>query len=224
MLATNMFRTAVLLTLFAVVCTVLVAYTFESTRGRIAKSEREALLQSLHSVIPPEMHDNDLFSDVILVTSKKYLGTDQPVPVFRARKNGKPVAAILTPIAPDGYNGAIKLIIGIRYDGTIIGVRVLQHNETPGLGDAIEVRRSPWIHVFDGRSLQNPGKEGWKVKRDGGDFDQITGATITPRAVVKAVHNALLYFAKNKKHLFEQKSPAQPPEESLPMQPHKADT
>lgn len=203
MLATNMLRTAALLTLFAISCTALVAYTFQNTHGKIVESERQALLRSLHSVVKPDMHDNALFKDVIMVTSKQYLGTNDPVPVFRARKNGQPVAAILTPIAPNGYNGPIKLIIGINYDGTISGVRVLEHNETPGLGDAIEERRSPWIHIFDHRSLQNPGgKKDWKVKRDGGQFDQITGATISPRAVVKAVHNALLFFAKNKERLF----------------------
>lgn len=211
-LATNMFRTAVLLTLFAIVCTALVAYTYDQTRDRIAESERKALLVKLHSVVAPDMYNNELIKDITTVISKKYLGTDQPVTVFRARKDGKPSAVILTPIAPNGYNGPIKLIIGIKVDGTLSGVRVLEHNETPGLGDAIEERRSPWIHVFDNRSLQNPGKKGWHVKRDGGDFDQFTGATITPRAVVKAVHNALLFFANNKERLFADKAPTDKPE------------
>jgi len=215
-LAINMFRTAILLALFAIVCTALVAFTFQNTRGRIAQSEREALLLKLHSVVSPDMYNNELIKDITTVTSKKYLGTDLPVPVFRARKDGKPVAVILTPIAPNGYNGPIKLIIGIKVDGTLSGVRVLAHNETPGLGDAIEERRSPWIHTFENRSLQNPGKKGWKVKRDGGDFDQFTGATITPRAVVKAVHNALLFFAANKDHLFEEKLPTQAPKTNVP--------
>lgn len=202
-LPSYMLRTAFLLTLFAVTCTLLVAYTYQSTRGRIAQSEREALLRNLHSVVNPELYDNDLFNDFINVKSDKLLGTSSAIPVFRARKQGQPVAAILTPIAPNGYSGPIKLIIGINYDETISSVRVLEHHETPGLGDAIEERRSHWIFNFDGKSLANPDTKGWKVKRDGGHFDQITGATITPRAVVKAVHNALLYFVENKQQIFE---------------------
>lgn len=201
-LTTNMFRTAALLTLFAVTCTALVSFTFEQTRDKIADSERSALLRSLHSVVKPERHDNDVFSDVIEVTSREYLGSHKPVPVYRARNNGKPVAAIITPVAPNGYNGNIKLIIGINLDGSLSGVRVLSHRETPGLGDAIEERRSDWIFSFDGLSLDNPDPKGWKVKRDGGQFDQMTGATITPRAIVDAVHKALLYFADHRDTLF----------------------
>lgn len=201
-LPSYMFRTAFLLTLFAVTCTVLVAFTYQKTHARIAQSEREALLRNLHSVVDPATYENDLFNDFINVTSDKLLGTQSAVPVFRARKQGQPVAAIMTPIAPNGYSGTIKLIIGINYDETISGVRVLEHHETPGLGDAIEERRSHWIFNFDGKSLTNPGEKGWKVKRDGGSFDQITGATITPRAVVKAVHNALQFFAENKERIF----------------------
>jgi electron transport complex protein RnfG len=209
LLATNMLRTALLLTMFAVICTMLVAYTFQSTREKIAQSEREALLRNLHSVIKPEQYDNDLFADTTTVTSPNLLGTSEAVSVFRARNHGEPVAAIITPVAPKGYSGPIRLIIGINYDGTISGVRVLSHRETPGLGDAIEAKRSHWIFSFDGKSLSNPDKKGWKVKRDGGRFDQITGATITPRAVVKAVYNALVYFSENKEQIFNKDAPAQ---------------
>ena len=201
-LPSYMLRTAFLLTLFAVTCTLLVAYTFRVTHDKIAESEREALLRNLHSVVNEQYYDNDLFNDYITMTSAKLLGTTDPVPVFRARKQGRPVAAIFTPIAPNGYSGAIKLIVGINYDGTLSGVRVLEHHETPGLGDAIEERRSHWIFQFDGKSLNNPDDKAWKVKRDGGQFDQITGATITPRAVVKAVHNTLLFFNDNKEQIF----------------------
>ena len=130
------------------------------------------------------------------------LGTDQPVTVYRARKDGRPIAVVLTAIAPDGYSGRIKLLIGILFDGTVVGVRVVSHHETPGLGDAIEVERSDWIIRFSGRSLRNPPAEHWKVKRDGGVFDQFTGATITPRAVVNAVHRALVYFSHHQEQLF----------------------
>ncbi|NOZ52594.1 MAG: electron transport complex subunit RsxG [Gammaproteobacteria bacterium] len=198
-----MITTAVILAGFAIAGTGLVAFTYKATQGKIAEAERDALLRSLHSVVKPEKHDNQLFADLKLVTSPRLLGSEKPMPAFRARKNGEPVAVILTAIAPDGYNGDIKLLIGINYDGTLSGVRVLTHRETPGLGDDIEMRRSDWILGFNGHSMENPSHKQWKVKRDGGYFDQFTGATITPRAVVKAVHNALQYYAQHKDELFQ---------------------
>ncbi len=194
--------TALFLFLFAAIGTALVAVTFDNTHERIAANEREALLRSLHELIPPERHDNDIFTDIINVTDPD-LGGDEPVPVYRARKDGWPVAAVLSAVAPDGYSGAIRLLVGINLDGTLAGVRVLSHRETPGLGDAIEARRSDWILGFDGRSLNNPEQKLWAVKRDGGVFDQFTGATITPRAVVKAVKKSLIYFQHNRQRLFE---------------------
>ena len=190
--------------LFAVIGSGLVAFTHEKTADRIQDNERRALLKSLNEVIPPDRYDNDIFHDILYVRHKDLLGTDKPVPVYRARKNGWPVAAVLAPVAPDGYNGNIRLLVAINLDGTLAGVRVVQHRETPGLGDAIETSSSDWIFSFNGKSLDKPGKEGWKVKRDGGEFDQFTGATITPRAVVKAVHNALLYYRIHSHELFEE--------------------
>ena len=105
--------------------------------------------------------------------------------------------------APDGYNGDIRLLAAIDVTGTVLGVRVVSHRETPGLGDPIEVERSDWVLGFTGKSLLSPQGKSWAVKRDGGEFDQFTGATISPRAVVKAVHNTLLYFKTNQKSLFE---------------------
>jgi electron transport complex protein RnfG len=189
--------------LFAVVGTGMVALTFENTSHRIAENERRALLQRLNEVIPAERHDNEIFKDVVYVTNSELLGTSAPVPVYRARKDGWPVAAVLAPVAPDGYNGAIRLLVAINVDGTLAGVRVVRHRETPGLGDAIEADRSDWILQFDGKSLGNPPVERWKVRRDGGAFDQLTGATITPRAVVNAVRKALLYFRMHHQTLFE---------------------
>lgn len=198
--------TALLLFLFAAVGTALVAFTFENTHERIAANERAALLRNLHVLIPPASHDNDIFNDIIEVTDPDLLGSTEPVTVYRARKAGWPVAAVLTPTAPDGYNGAIKLLVAINLDGTVAGVRVLSHRETPGLGDAIEAERSDWIRGFEGLSIGNPPLSGWAVKRDGGRFDQFTGATITPRAVVKAVKKALIYFKRNQQRLFERHS------------------
>jgi len=199
---------AIFLFLFAVIGSGLVAFTFDSTAERIADNQRKALLKSLNELVPSDRYDNDIFSDTFYVISSELLGSDEPVPVYRARKNGWPVAAVLAAVAPDGYNGTIRLLVAVNLDGTLAGVRAVQHRETPGLGDAVEVERSDWIRGFEGKSLTDPAKEGWKVKRDGGTFDQFTGATITPRAVVKAVRKALLYFQLHAHKLFE-KSPDQ---------------
>jgi len=196
------FVTGMFLSLFAVVGTAMVAFTYQGTAERIADNERAALLKSLHEIIPAEMHDNDIFHDMIEVYDPNLLGSDEPVAAYRARKAGWPVAAVLAPIAPDGYNGTIKLLVGIKLDGTLAGVRVVAHQETPGLGDGIEEKKSDWILGFSGRSPGDPPVEMWKVKRDGGVFDQFTGATITPRAIVKAVLQSLVYFAQNRDGLF----------------------
>jgi electron transport complex protein RnfG len=201
-LGKHMLRTSYILGLFAVAGATLLAFTYENTREAIAESERQYLLATLHELVPPDSYNNDLFEDTIQVTSPELLGGSQPLTVYRARKNDIPVAAILTVIAPDGYNGDIKLLVSINLDGSIAGVRAIAHKETPGLGDAIDTRRSDWIHGFDGRSLGNPPEQDWAVKRDGGAFDQLTGATITPRAVVDAVRKALKYFDKHKLSLF----------------------
>jgi len=201
MIAKHMLRTGLILGVFAIIGTALVALTYDNTRERIATSERAYLLRSLHALITPSIHNNDIFTDTVTVTSS-LMGTNKPTVVYRARMDGKPVAAVLTPIAPDGYNGTIKLLVAVLYDGTLAGVRVIAHRETPGLGDEIDEQRSDWILGFKGHSLQNPDKSGWAVKRDGGVFDQFTGATITPRAVVNAVHRSLQYYEQNKDLLF----------------------
>ncbi len=207
----NMIISAVLLGLFAVIGTTLVAITYNKTADRIAANHRAMLLKGLHILIPPERHDNDLFTDVISVSDKELLGTPKPVRVYRARRNGRPVAVIINSVAPDGYSGRIDLLVAINFDGTLAGVHVVNHKETPGLGDAIDRSRSDWILSFNNRSLKNPGKKGWAVKRDGGIFDQFSGATVSPRAVVKAVYKTLLYYEKNRDKLFD--TPSIPIEE-----------
>jgi electron transport complex protein RnfG len=197
----NMLIGALILGLFAVAGTGLVALTYEGTAERIAENERQALLRSLHQIIRPTEHDNDLYHDHITV-SDPLLGTSAPVNIYRARQGGQPVAVVIASIAPDGYGGGIKLLVGIRYDGTLAGVRVISHKETPGLGDAIEAERSDWILGFSGRSLSEPAASKWKVKKDGGVFDQFSGATITPRAVVQAVYNTLRYYEKHREALY----------------------
>ncbi len=181
---------ALLLALFGVLGTSLVAFTHEQTKERILANERQALLRSLQALVPAMEVDNDMADDSILVHAPELLGSPQ-TRVYRGRKGGEPVAAVFTSVAPNGYSGPIRLLVGVRRDGTLAGVRVVTHKETPGLGDKIDERKSDWVLAFNGRSLGDPPPERWKVRRDGGDFDQFTGATITPRAVVKAVRGTL---------------------------------
>ncbi len=198
----HMLTTSLLLGIFAIAGTSMVALTYEGTEARIIDNDYQALLRTLHALVPPDSHDNDIATDTVTVTSKALLGNKKPSTIYLARLKGVPVAAVITATAPDGYNGAIKLLVAIRFDGSISGVRVLNHRETPGLGDGIEVERSNWIMGFNGLSLNNPDELGWRVKKDGGIFDQFTGATVTPRAVVKAVHHALIYFKQHRDQLF----------------------
>jgi len=188
--------------IFAIVGTAIVAFTYEKTQHRIADNKRNYKLRKLHELVSPDMHDNDLDTDIITVTDP-LLARDIEMTVYRARKNNKPIAAIIECIAPDGYSGNIQLLVAINKNGTLAGVRVTEHLETPGLGDAIEANKSDWINIFKGKTINQPSQEHWRVRRDGGEFDQITSATITSRAVVKATHNVLKYFTANQKILFD---------------------
>jgi electron transport complex protein RnfG len=196
---------------FAVIGTTLVAFTHEVTRTRIADNEKAAMLSNLNALVPKETVDNDMLSDTLNVSDPELLGTDK-TRVYRGRKQGQPVAAVLNPVVPDGYSGPIRLLVAVRYDGSLGGVRVLNHKETPGLGDKIEASRSDWILDFNDKSLGNPPEDDWKVKRDGGVFDQFTGATITPRSIVKAVKNTLIYVREHRDALYDRTtaSDAQP--------------
>lgn len=196
------FLSAALLALFAIVGTGLVAFVYDTTKERIAANERAVLLRRLHEIMPDSRYDNDILADLIMISDDALDPNLHPQPVYLAWKTGEPVGAVLTAVAPDGYNGEIKILVATYYDDTISGVRVVAHRETPGLGDDIDISRSDWILGFEGRSIGNPPEERWKVKGDGGDFDQFTGATITPRAVVAAVRRALLYFSERKDTLF----------------------
>jgi electron transport complex protein RnfG len=192
----------VFLSLFAVVGTTLVALTEYTTSEAIVENERQVLLRNLYALLPRDKLDNDIAADILELPASTLLGTDGASTVYRARLGGEPVAAIFNSVAPDGYNGKIHLLVGVYIDARLAGVRVVKHAETPGLGDAVEIRKSPWINDFAGKSLDNPTPERWRVKRDGGDFDQFTGATITPRAVVAAVRNTLLYYQQNADMIF----------------------
>jgi electron transport complex protein RnfG len=196
-------KNGLVLAIFACASTGLVAVTHYLTRDQIKQQEQAHLLSVLNQVIPRDLHDNQLFSACTLVKAKE-LGTDQVMPAYIAKLNNEPSAIAIEAIAPDGYNGAIKVIVGMKVDGTILGTRVLSHQETPGLGDNIDLRVSDWILSFTGKQVTESNLDRWKVRKDGGDFDQFTGATITPRAVVKSVKQAVQYVNQNNQALLAQ--------------------
>lgn len=196
--------TATILTLFAILGGSLVAITERSTAQKIQDNDKQMLLNSLNTIVPVEEYDNDLTASTLTVAASQQLGTKEDSVIYIASKNKQPVAFIFNSVAPNGYNGRIDLLVGIYKDGKIAGTRVVKHRETPGLGDAIEARRSDWILGFNQLSLESLTEKQWKVKRDGGVFDQFTGATITPRAVVKSVHQTLIYYQANRDQLIAQ--------------------
>lgn len=194
-------RNAVVLSLFAIGTAAMLAFTNNQTLPQIECNRQQALQQSLLEVMPAHHFDNVLLADTIQV-SDPLLGRGEHW-VYRARQGDTPAGLVLETIAPDGYGGAIALLVGVDANGVLTGVRMIPpHNETPGLGDAIDVRKSDWITRFTGRSLENPQDSGWAVKKDGGEFDAFTGATITPRAVVAAVYRALQYVQREQDTLF----------------------
>ncbi|HSG91132.1 MAG TPA: electron transport complex subunit RsxG [Pseudomonadales bacterium] len=189
-----MLRNAVGLALFACVTVGVIAVTEVATRDAIAEQQREARRRALLEILPASSFDNAILDDAVSVADPR-LGQDAAVQALIARRDGTPVAAVVPLRVADGYSGAIRLIVAIRPDGTLAGVRVVEHRETPGLGDAIEARKSDWIESFRGRALGDPPASQWTVRKDGGAFDAFTGATITPRAVVRGVYRTLDWFA-----------------------------
>ncbi|MCH1930170.1 electron transport complex subunit RsxG [Shewanella sp. A25] len=199
-----MIKNGLLLALFALLCTGLVAFVNQQTQDQIKHQEQQELMRVLHQLIPDDIHDNDLTAQCTLLQNKEVFGSEDALPAYIATKADKPVAIAIETIAPDGYNGNIKLIIGINTQGEVLGVRTLAHQETPGLGDKIDLRKSDWVQQFVGKFVRSEEDKQWLVKKDGGDFDQFTGATITPRAYVKAVKRAVWYFNSNQKQIFNQ--------------------
>lgn len=191
---------------FALAGVGLVTYTFQGTVERIEDNQRQALLEQLQEVVPPHRYDNALAEDTLEIEDNGLLGMNRTVTMYRARMEDEPVAVIVPALARGGYSGPITLLVGVYADGTVAGVRAVEHRETPGLGDAIESRRSNWINQFTGHSLDDPEVGGWAVRRDRGEFDQITGATVTARAVVKAVRDALLFYDQFQGQLFARDS------------------
>lgn len=186
---------------FAITGVTLVAVTHLAVDERIADNQHQAMQRKLATILPAGQSDNDPLADRIQVQARDFLGIDTSQ-VYRVRKGDEPVAVVLEPVVPDGYAGPIKLLVSVLHDGTLGGVRVLSHHETPGLGDKIEEAKSDWVLHFQGKSLTDPPLEKWSVKRDGGEFDQFTGATITPRSIVNAVKNTLIYVREQGDRLF----------------------
>ena len=198
----EMLTTALALLVFSVVGAGLLSGTFTLTRPTIELSEQADKRILVAQTLPTGSYDNDLIRDARPLPAAPLLGLKHPGLVYPASQDGRVNAVVLEAVAPDGYSGEIRLLIGILADGRVAGVRVTAHKETPGLGDYIDQARSPWIKEFDGHSLGDPAPEQWKVRKDGGRFDSRAGATITPRAVVKAVRKALEYFAAHRAELF----------------------
>jgi len=197
---TNSFRLA----LFALIGASGLAWVFYATVQRIDHNKEQALLLSLQQVLPPALYDNMPTGDTVTLPADASLGQSGPHTLYIARKQGFLTIVVFNVIAPEGYSGEIELLVAVRIDGTIAGVDILRHKETPGLGDKIERNKGDWLLAFNKRNFDNTPAHLWTVKKDGGVFDQLTGATITPRAVVKAVYNTLQYFEQHQKSLMKQ--------------------
>ena len=198
----GMIRSAAALGLVAIAGTSLLTGVDFLTADRIAAQEKRVIMEQLGQIIP-QQYDNQLLDDRFSFRNESYFPNGQEVIAYRARLQGEPRALVLKFNAVKGYNGNITLLAGINTDGSLRGVRIISHKETPGLGDAIEIEKSDWALDFSGKSLNDPEPDKWAVKRDGGEFDQFTGATITPRAVVDAVRLALEYFEAHHEYLFD---------------------
>lgn len=204
-------RSAVILFLFVAAFTAILAAMQAATEPAIKASAAEEEMRSINDALPRALYDNDLLKDTLELPATPEIGQSQSVKIYRARLKGEPAAMVLPVIAPDGYSGKIFMLVAVRSDkehaGELAGVRVTQHKETPGLGDYIDPKKDknkshPWIDQFDGQSLAKRPERDWKVKKDGGQFDANAGATVTPRAVIKAVKKALAWSNDNRERLF----------------------
>lgn len=197
-------KNSLTLALFAIACTAIVGLVNELTKDKIVAQAQLQLLTTLHSIIEPARYNNNITQDCVSLNSPslKFTSNNKTEQVaYIARNNHTPIAVAITSTAPDGYNGNIDFILAINMDNSVSGVRVLKHQETPGLGDKIEIRKSNWVTTFNNKKLLTETDNRWAVAKDGGMFDQFTGATITPRAMVKAIKKTLIFFQENKAQL-----------------------
>lgn len=208
-------KNAIGLALFALVTAGVIAAVKLNTAAQIQDNIAQAQAKALYEIVPEALVDNDLLNDILplnLASSKKQLNIhllgpiDSQANIHFAKSNKQLHTLIFPVVAPDGYTTAIKLLVGIKLDGTLAGVRIVDHKETPGLGDKIELKKSDWVLSFNGKSLLNPDSEKWKVKKNGGEFDSFTGATITPRAVINAIKQALVFYQDYQTSILELKT------------------
>ena len=199
----NILVSALILGLFGFIGATLVAVTEFGTHDRILENERQALLRQLYEIVPKQQVDNDILAHPLTVNAREALGRESSL-VYVGEKGKQLSAMVFEATVPDGYSGPIRLLVGVDGNGVLLGTRVIAHKETPGLGDKIEKEKSDWILGFTGKSLTDPKLDRWKVKKDGGDFDQFTGATVTPRAVVNGVKRVLLYFDQQRDALYKE--------------------
>ena len=194
--------TASAMIIFSLVASAALSVSYFLTKTPIEESDARAKRMFLNQVVPSNLYDNNLVEDTISVEPNPLIGNKKNIDIYRAKKNNQVIAVIIETIAPDGYSGEIKTLVGVDQKDKILGVRVITHKETPGLGDYIEVDKSHWIKNFNLKSLDEMEEKEWAVKKDGGDFDYVSGATITSRAVIKSTYKSLLYVKENKKRLF----------------------
>lgn len=198
----SILRSATTLATIAAICTALVAFTYQLTDERIRANEQAWLEQNLQPALAGIRYDSGILSSKVTMTAPHALPGSEDALVYRVYAEGVPVAALFVVSARDGYAGPIRLLVGVGVDGRVTGVHVLEHRETPGLGDLVETSKSDWSGQFMGRSIGDPVASGWAIQRDGGTFDQLTGASVTPRAIVEAIYQTLEYFAANREQVF----------------------
>ena len=198
----NMLRSSIVLGGFSILTMGMVTWVYWCIYERIASEKQQYEKSILEEMLPRNSYDNNLLDDYVMLQSSQLLATEKMTKAFIARYREEITAIILPVFAPDGYSSSIELLVAINIQGEILGVRVLKHGETPGLGDKILLTATDWLLRFNGKSLTNPAEKGWRVKKDGGEFDQFTGVTVTPRAVVAAVSRALQFFNVHKDTIF----------------------
>jgi electron transport complex protein RnfG len=201
-LAGSMLKSGVTLAVIAAICTALVAATFHLTKDRIAANDKALLEQSLQPALSDTFYEGGVSESRLVIPPPHDLPGSNAAIIYRVYAQDEPVAALFVVTARDGFSGPIQILLGVNFDGDVTGLRILKHRETPGLGDKIESKRSDWVHQFAGRSLRDPLLAQWSIQRDGGAFDALTGASVTPRAVVKAMRDTLIYFDAHRDEIF----------------------
>ena len=196
------FKSGATLAVIAAICTSLVATTYHLTTDRIAANDKALLENSLHPALSDLFFDSSVSESRLVLSPPHGLQGSEEALIYRVYANDEPVAALFVVSARDGFSGSIRILLGVDIDGVVTGIRILRHRETPGLGDKIESSRSDWVHQFPGRSIGDPVVTDWAIRRDGGQFDQVTGASVTPRAVIKAMRDTLIYFDAHKDEIF----------------------